>query len=153
LIDGFAVGVKGTIDGAEKLDPDVFTTQFGGTFFLHPSEVQEQDGVLFNDVNSSQYMVYGPYAEMEPGVYDITFDYDMIDAGDGSIGFAEVVSGDGAQVFASLEIEPDAVQIRLQNVVIPEKTEVEIRVFVYEGHEIALKRFTCTVDKNNTMEE
>lgn len=44
-------------------------------------------------------MVYGPYAEMEPGVYDITFDYDMIDAGDGSIGFAEVVSGDGAQVF------------------------------------------------------
>lgn len=47
LIDGFAVGVKGTIDGAEKLGPDVFTTQFGGTFFLHPSEVQEQDGVLF----------------------------------------------------------------------------------------------------------
>lgn len=153
LIDGFAVGVKGTIDGAEKLDPDVFTTKFGGTFFLHPPEVQEQDGVLFNDVNSSQYMVYGPYAEMEPGVYDITFDYDMIDAGDGSIGFAEVVSGDGAQVFASLEVEPDAVQIRLQNVVIPEKTEVEIRVFVYEGYEIALKRFTCTVDKNNTMEE
>ena len=38
LIDGFAVGVKGTIDGAEKLDPDVFTTQFGGTFFLHPPE-------------------------------------------------------------------------------------------------------------------
>lgn len=153
LIDNLVIGVKGTIDGLEKLNPCVFSTQFGGTFFSHPPEVQEQDGVLKNDVSVSQYMLYGPYATMEQGVYDIVFDYDILNSGEDGIGFIEVVSEGGTKVFATREIEPNTNQTKLQGVIIPEECEVEIRVFIYAGNEIVLKSFYCSVDRKDVIEK
>lgn len=153
LIDNLAVGVKGIIEGAEMLDASVFTTQFAGTFFAYSPEVQEKDGVLKNDINVSQYMLYGPYAKMEPGTYDIMFDYDIINSETDNIGFIEVVSSNGEQVFASTEVEAHTAQTELKRVIIPKECEVEIRVFIYAGNEILLKQFTCMINQNDVTEE
>lgn len=112
--------------------------------------IEEEDAILSNP--ASNYVCYGPYAELAEGDYIFTLDMSFDELNEGSVGFAEIRSNSVDTVYAHVDITEDMPsengQLTLEmtaDVGIP-VTDIEIVLFLYEPANVSMKLNSIEVD-------
>ena len=148
LIDGIVVGTKDKIEGISqaddimKYDNSAYEADFSDNLFMIPEDVENRDGKIINSGEKSEYILYGPYLSISDGVYNIKFDINVLQ-GDGMIGYADIVSNEGADVHAYTEIYADQTEIQFENVCLDNIDNLEIRVYINQGAKVEVNRIEC----------
>ena len=106
---------------------DIFTTR-NGTF--------EENSFISNG-QTSHFVVFGPYwdipKDIPNGVYNITFDYEVIEYTDHLIGHFDIAHNYGRSVIAENLIDLDSDSHTFYNIELSDILSIEFRVFVHNG--------------------
>lgn len=157
VIDGIIVGSKNEIvstsedDNIEQYDNTVYKSDFSTNMFSLATDVEEENGVVQNDGNKSEYILYGPYVSIGDGVYDISFELSIVE-GEGIVGFADIVSDEGSKVYGYKEINAEDKSIKFDNVTLQDVANLEIRIYINEGCRVKIENFECKLISDDIVE-
>lgn len=104
-------------------------------FSMSSTSRKTEYGEIINNGAKSEYVFYGPYINLDDGIYDVTIEYDVMQTNgntDEVIGFADVNSKEFGQKIKE-PLYGNARNVTLKGVVIKGDTNIEFRAFVNAG--------------------
>ena len=111
-------------------------------FILANNAALNENGELVSDGVTAGTILYGPYSETIPGVYDITLNYTAEAASGASEGIFDVALD--TQRYAATAIPADQTSVTLEDVSIEAGHKFEARVIVPAGMEIRVQSIHYT---------
>lgn len=106
------------------------------------------DGSLVS-TGEEGYVFYGNQHKAEAGVYDITLNYHLLESQEQCAGYFEIVADNGATIIAQGELEKNANQVELKNVVLEQGEEYECRCFNKKGTVVEIMSISANYRKSS----
>lgn len=148
-LDGIIIGSKNRIEELDKqglsYETDSISMDFKRNLFYAAEDAEKVEGRIVNSGEKPGIILYGPYTDMNTGIYNFQFEIDVL-AGEGMAGYADVVSDLAAKEHAKVYFSAEDSRIVMEDVFLNGAEGVEIRIYAEEGSVISVNRLNCEYD-------